>query len=137
MPTSRDMAIFVLTTTTTQPITLPLAHAHGVIRFNLAHRPSNFTLRGKVRSHICTLFRCNKKINETRLHVSSSILSNIYTSSNIGKHNVGGRGAIHGSIYSSCMINGHMISRDVQFPSRSLEGGVWDRDYVSYRQSTS
>ena len=32
MPISRDMAIFVLTTTTTtQPITLPLAHAHGVI----------------------------------------------------------------------------------------------------------
>ena len=30
MPTSRDMAIFVLTTTTTQPITLPLAHAYGV-----------------------------------------------------------------------------------------------------------
>ena len=32
MPISRDMAIFVLTTTTTtQSITLPLAHAHGVI----------------------------------------------------------------------------------------------------------
>ena len=30
MPTSRDMAIFVLTTMT-QPITLPLAHACGVI----------------------------------------------------------------------------------------------------------
>ena len=32
MPISRDMAIFVLTTTTTttQPITLPLAHARGV-----------------------------------------------------------------------------------------------------------
>ena len=30
MPISRDMAIFVLTTTT-QPITLPLAHACGVI----------------------------------------------------------------------------------------------------------
>ena len=30
MPTSRDMAIFVLTTTT-KPITLPLAHARGVI----------------------------------------------------------------------------------------------------------
>ena len=28
MPTSRDMAIFVLTTIT-QPITLPLAHARG------------------------------------------------------------------------------------------------------------
>ena len=37
MPISRDMAIFVLTTmmTTTmtiQPITLPLAHARGVIK---------------------------------------------------------------------------------------------------------
>ena len=31
MPTSQDMAIFVLTTTTTRLITLPLAHAHGVI----------------------------------------------------------------------------------------------------------
>ena len=31
MLTSRDMAIFVLTTTTTQPITLSLAHARGVI----------------------------------------------------------------------------------------------------------
>ena len=33
MPTSRDMAIFVLMTTTTtmtQPITLPLVHARGV-----------------------------------------------------------------------------------------------------------
>ena len=33
MPTSRDMAIFVLMTTTMttiRPITLPLAHAHGV-----------------------------------------------------------------------------------------------------------
>ena len=30
MPTSRDMAIFVLTTMTIQPITLPLAHARGV-----------------------------------------------------------------------------------------------------------
>ena len=33
MPVSRDMAIFVLTTTTTTmtgPITLPLAHARGV-----------------------------------------------------------------------------------------------------------
>ena len=31
-PTSQDMAIFVLTTTTTiQPITLPLAHARGII----------------------------------------------------------------------------------------------------------
>ena len=29
MPISRDMAIFVLTTTTAQPITLP--HAQGVI----------------------------------------------------------------------------------------------------------
>ena len=29
MPISRDMAIFVLTTTI-QPITLPLAHAHGI-----------------------------------------------------------------------------------------------------------
>ena len=34
MSTSRDMAIFVLTTTTTttRPITLPLAHARGVKR---------------------------------------------------------------------------------------------------------
>ena len=34
MPTPRDMATFVLTTmtTTTQPITFPLAHARGVIR---------------------------------------------------------------------------------------------------------
>ena len=34
MPTSRDMAIFVLmttTTTTTRTITLPLAHVRGVI----------------------------------------------------------------------------------------------------------
>ena len=33
MPVSRDMAIFVLTmtTTTTQPITLPLVHVRGVI----------------------------------------------------------------------------------------------------------
>ena len=33
MPRPRDMAIFVLTTmtTTTRPITLPLAHARGVI----------------------------------------------------------------------------------------------------------
>ena len=38
MPTSRGMAIFVLTTTMTtttttmtRPITLPLAHAHGVV----------------------------------------------------------------------------------------------------------
>ena len=30
MPVSRNMAIFVLTTTTTRPITLPLAHARGV-----------------------------------------------------------------------------------------------------------
>ena len=47
MPTSRDMAIFVLTTTTTmsRPITLPLAHArrvniigptlHSTVTFNL------------------------------------------------------------------------------------------------------
>ena len=37
MPTSRDKAIFVLTTTTTttQPITLPLAHARGVIKLAL------------------------------------------------------------------------------------------------------
>ena len=37
MPAFRDMAIFVLTittTTTTQPITLPLAHAHGVIKLS-------------------------------------------------------------------------------------------------------
>ena len=31
MHTSRDMAIFVLTTPTTRPITLPLAHARGVM----------------------------------------------------------------------------------------------------------
>ena len=36
VPRPRDMAIFVLTTTitTTRPITLPLAHAHGVINYN-------------------------------------------------------------------------------------------------------
>ena len=34
MPISRNMAIFVLTmtTTTTRPITLPLAHVRGVIK---------------------------------------------------------------------------------------------------------
>ena len=39
MPTSRDMAIFVLTTTTTQPITLPLAHARGVTSANPQQDP--------------------------------------------------------------------------------------------------
>ena len=31
MPIFRDLAIFVPITTTTKPVTLPLAHAHGVI----------------------------------------------------------------------------------------------------------
>ena len=44
MPISRDMAIFVLTTTitTTQPITLPLAHARWVIIQYLGFKLCNF-----------------------------------------------------------------------------------------------
>ena len=38
MPISREMAIFVLTTTT-QPIALPLAHARGVIMCTLCMVP--------------------------------------------------------------------------------------------------
>ena len=37
VPRPRDMAIFVLTTTTTLPITLPLAHARGVINVCVNH----------------------------------------------------------------------------------------------------
>ena len=45
MPTSRDMAIFVLTTTTTRLSTLPLAHARGVISYALESH-CLFTPRG-------------------------------------------------------------------------------------------
>ena len=43
---SRDMAIFVLTTTITKLITLPLAHAHGVMTTirNCLHSPSHYVL---------------------------------------------------------------------------------------------
>jgi hypothetical protein len=41
VPISPDMAIFVLTvTTTTQPITLPLAHARGVIIVDATVKPN-------------------------------------------------------------------------------------------------
>ena len=48
------MAIFALTTTTIQPITLPLAHAHGVIVHNNIVIPFTHTL---------TIITCQKCIN--------------------------------------------------------------------------
>ena len=57
MPTSRDMAIFVLTTTTTQPITLPLAHARGVIRLRYSNNNNNLqsSMHAEVISHYVSL----------------------------------------------------------------------------------
>ena len=48
MPTSRDMAIFVLTmiTTTTRPIILPLAHARGIIMHVCTPQQASFVGTG-------------------------------------------------------------------------------------------